>query len=351
VIFHVCGIFGFPSVDCCFCCVLLCFVCVLAVVHIVLIWTALAVVLGKNFAKKAAMVAQIALWLVCRTGSCCELIPTTATSTEATPVTKSTITATTHLIVSSGAGLGGAFAAAHAAIMTREKDKGNIDEICMYHGLRELHHLPHLPFRDELDKLVASTECFQLTLVLSGGSLQQESIEQSSKLFQEAAQRGQEAKAIAPSDAMKMFVSPDSPTYMQHVVGLDLTSLCVPLFSCRTSDVACCQIQFSKNMNSCSWSLRHDFDKDNKNVGFVCVVNGVLFDAVVVPYLSLCGILGPAWQLVQLLSYSLLFFRLYFFIIFCVSVLNNIFQRVAAFSRKQKEGQKVVYFPQPWRMG
>ena len=37
------------------------------------------------------MVAQMSLWLVCRTGCCCELIPTTATSTETTPVKKSKI--------------------------------------------------------------------------------------------------------------------------------------------------------------------------------------------------------------------------------------------------------------------
>ena len=54
---------------------------------------------------------------------------------------------------------------------------------------------------------------------------------------------------------------------------------------------------------------------------------------------------------IQLLSYSLLLFCLLFFIIFCVAGLANIFWRVAAFSRMPKEGQKVVSFPQPWRLG
>ena len=55
----------------------------------------------------------------------------------------------------------------------------------------------------------------------------------------------------------------------QHVGICDMCgcgsvlSLCVALF---TSDVGCRPIQFSKIMNSCSWSLRCEFDNDDNGI-------------------------------------------------------------------------------------
>lgn len=130
------------------------------------------------------------------------------------------------VVLSSGAGLGGALSAVDAILKENQSNKEEKSgrptiEIHLYYGLRVLEHLP---CRDRLEELASSGDV-QLTLVLSGGpDVDDEELQDMSSEIQAAVRRGDASRRLQPVDEMKNFVSQLSQPYTQHVVGLDLSS-------------------------------------------------------------------------------------------------------------------------------
>lgn len=130
------------------------------------------------------------------------------------------------IILSSGAGLGGALSAVDAVV--RENSANNKEtgkppiEIYLYYGLR---NLEHLPYRERLEQLVASGD-IRLTLVVSGcPDISAQLKHAPSPEIEQAVQRGETSGKLLPIDSMKEFLSKQgSRPYTQHVVGLDLSS-------------------------------------------------------------------------------------------------------------------------------
>lgn len=124
------------------------------------------------------------------------------------------------VILSSGAGLGGALSAVDAIVQENKKTRRPI-EIYLYYGLR---NLEHLPYRERLEQL-ASSGVIQLTLVVTGGpDLDMTQLKNVSNAIQDAVKRGEAVAKLQPTDEMKEFLSNVSRPYTQHAVGLDLSS-------------------------------------------------------------------------------------------------------------------------------
>ena len=137
------------------------------------------------------------------------------------------------MILSSGAGLGGALSAVDAVLAEKSRT-GKAVEIHLYYGLR---NVDHLPYRKRLEEL-ASSGSIKLTLVVSGGTdcnKQLEGIPETEPGIRAAVQRGEVARTLPPSLVMKEFLPSGSRAYTQHIVGLDLTS---ERGSLRTKDMA-----------------------------------------------------------------------------------------------------------------
>lgn len=125
------------------------------------------------------------------------------------------------IIMSSGAGLGGALSAVDA-VLRKNKDSSHPIKIYLYYGLR---NVEHLPYRERLEKLAASGD-IQLTLVVSNGSSENNNAggqwKSVSNEIGEALKRGEASRKLKPVDKLKPFLSQLSQPYTQHVVGLDL---------------------------------------------------------------------------------------------------------------------------------
>lgn len=124
------------------------------------------------------------------------------------------------VILSSGAGLGGALSAIDAVIRENRKRRNPI-EIHLYYGLR---NLVHLPFRDRLEQLALSG-VIQLTLVVTDcPDWDEQQLKNVPSTIRASVERGEAAGKLTPTVEMEQFLSNVSRPYTQHVVGLDLSS-------------------------------------------------------------------------------------------------------------------------------
>lgn len=129
------------------------------------------------------------------------------------------------VILSTGAGLGGALSAVDAIMEENKSDQDDEKkpiQIFLYYGLR---NLEHLPFRERLEQL-AGSGAIQLTLLMSGGDTNVDACQREnvSLELQAAVERGNASRKLTPVGEMTALMSNTCRPYIQHVVGLDFSS-------------------------------------------------------------------------------------------------------------------------------
>ena len=120
------------------------------------------------------------------------------------------------VVLSTGAGLSGSLSAMEAALSLGASMQG----IHLFHGLQ---HIQDLPYKERINVL-ASSSALDVTLIESRGSVDNSDRTEEEAGIVAAVQRGLDVRDLSPVTSLVSFLPAGQKVYVQHAVGLDLTS-------------------------------------------------------------------------------------------------------------------------------